>query len=158
MNLPLPRFTFLIGPVGNFLQALSEAEPCALVTDFNELLRDACHDIDITGREKDFEEAIRLIKPDFLGSVHLRDYKIYAPDGQVIFHGLRTTADVTPFAIEFGHRSCLIIQLGALLPQHNASAVQTIWLPPMEAQLQLTHLERELLKQLAPIEEEPDGN
>lgn len=157
MNISLPQFTFLIGPAESFLAELVAAEPTAQVTQLDDMLVDACESLGIGAMILEVEQAARLLKPDFLGQAQLRDYKLYTPDAQVIFHHVRTRADVGPFYTEFGPRSCLIIRLGALLPDHEPGThtAHTIWLPPMEAALQMKHLERELTKQIAPIEEAP---
>jgi hypothetical protein len=159
MNIPLPRFTFLMGPIGEFLAELERSEPTAATENFKEVLSDACVVLGIDGKEAELEEAVRLIQPDFLGRTELAHYKAFADECQMIFHGVRTSADVLPFVQEFGPQSCLIIKLGALLPSEyrgrDSPSVHTVWLPPMEASLQLKHLEAELTRQLAPIEEKP---
>lgn len=156
MNIPLPRFTFLMGPSGSFLAELVKTEPTAEVEDFTEVLKDAATILGIPGREAELEEAARKILPDFLGRAELGHYQTFVGEHQMIYHGVRDRRDVIVFAQEFGPRTCLILRLGALLPDGpDVNPLQTVWLPPMEASLQLKHLERELTKQLAPIEEKP---
>lgn len=158
MNIPLPRFTFIMGPTGLFLDTLAKSEPTAEILNMTETIEEMCDELGIKGRELELEQAIRLIKPDFLGHVYLSMYRRFSDECQMIFTGVRTRADVVPFAAEYGPRTCLIIRLGELLPNGtDANPVHTIWLPPMEAQLQMKHLEAELTKQLAPIEATTHG-
>lgn len=154
MNIPLPRFTFLMGPSGSFLEELKKTEPTAEVEDFGEVLKDAATILGISGAEEALEAAARKIQADFLGRAELGHYMTFVGEHQMIYHGVRDRRDVTVFGQEYGPRSCLIIRLGALLPDGpDQNPVQTVWLPPMEASLQLKHLERELMKQIAPTEE-----
>ena len=157
MNIPLPRFTFLMGPSKSFLEELQKSEPCAQVIDFMDPISQTCKDLGVEGLEIEVEAMIRTQKPDFLGQLHLRDYRLFASELQMIYHGVRTRADVYPFATEYGLRSCVVLRLGELLPhgleRTDVHPILTIWLPPMEATLQLRHLEGELTRQLAPIEQ-----